>query len=421
MPNALEPLEPRRHLSAGDLDPSFGTGGTVTLRNGTVPTNGTPDTTATLLTLDHAGRTLVVSSSYTTGQHDDYSRPAAYALTRLTADGRPDARFALPSGGAIPLTPDEVPRKILIDSQDRIYVISEVYVRRYTASGKIDRSYGARGAAETDNYFGQTVDATLTADDVLWLLGTTTDDEGPDGAYSYVTRLAADGVHYRDVEGSFAANDPSTPGNAYDYDTGPGLLRTLPDGSVLAAFDTYNNVYPDNGDPIVRENGVTAFKFRPNGRVDRTYGSGGRAAYRWIGPVTNDVGDASSAYLAGLFDDGTVLVRDEPAHAAARHVTLTTAGHQGANVAFGSAVLQNANPGEYTFHRQPDGRRLVFDSNQYTVRRFNANGTHDTTFNHGLALTDVTAIAFGPNNTLLTTDSGRSDTDSSFVVRRIKL
>ena len=97
MPSTLEPLEPRRHHSAGDLDSSFGTGGTVTLRNGTVPTGGTPDAKPLHLALDHAGRTLVVSSAYTGPDPEAAARPIAYALTRLAPDGRPDARFSASS------------------------------------------------------------------------------------------------------------------------------------------------------------------------------------------------------------------------------------------------------------------------------------------------------------------------------------
>ena len=420
----LEPLEPRRHLSAGDLDSSFGSGGTVTLRNPTVPTSGTTDVQPRLLAVDHAGRTLVVSSAYTGPEPKYTSRPIGYALTRLTPDGRPDARFALPTGGAIALNADEPPQKILVDSRDRIYVIADGSVRRYTASGKLDRTYGRRGTAAPYNVFSRNVDATFTADDVLWLLGTNYDTEGPDGPYSYVTRIAPDGVNSRDVQQTFAANEPAASIEHFETTTAGGQLRTLPDGSVLAAFDTSAYLYPDDAATLI-ESGAMAFKFKPNGRLDRTYGKNGRAVYRQTYPQIEPDEDQPELEpytgLAGLTDDGTVLIYDKPAGGPGRHVTITPAGRQGADVWFGSDPFPALYSTGDVFHTQPDGRRLVYNGGENTLRRYTQSGTPDATFNHGSPFTNVAAIAFGPNNTLLTTDTGRSVTDSRFVVRWIEL
>ena len=426
MPSPIEPLEPRRHLSAGDLDSSFGSGGTVSLRNGTVPTGGTPDAKPLHLAVDHAGRTLVVSSAYTAPDLEAAARPISYALTRLTPDGRPDARFALPTGGSIALNADDPPRKILVDSRDRIYVMSDGSVRRYTASGKIDRTYGRRGTAAPYNVFSRNVDATVTADDVLWLLGTNYDTEGPDGPYSYVTRIAPDGVNSRDVQATFAANEPVASIEHFETTTASGLLRTLPDGAVLAAFDTSFYLYldDDNGASLV-ESGVRAFKFKPDGRPDRTYGKNGRVAYvrtyALTPPDENHPENDPITALTGLSDDGTVLILDHPAGGPRPTVTLTPAGRQGANASSDADPFPFGDYTDFVIHPQPGGRRLVYNGSDQTVRRYNANGTRDNTFNGGTPFTNVAAIAFGPDNTLLMTDTGRSTTDARFVVRRIEL
>lgn len=148
---ALESLERRTLLTAGGLDPTFGTGGIAYL---------TSQRPAEIRTVAGAhlpdGKLLLLGEViYTDGYSDN-----TFALTRLNADGSPDATFgrggtlvepithrrnrtaALP--GTIPL-----PQALAVDDQGRIYVggkdFNQTYVARLNPNGTADATFGVGG------------------------------------------------------------------------------------------------------------------------------------------------------------------------------------------------------------------------------------------------------------------------------------
>ena len=101
-----------------------------------------------------------------------------------------------------------------------------------------------------------------------------------------------------------------------------------------------------------------------------------------------------------------------------RQTVFTPAGRLGGVAAFGRSAVTQRFVVDADLFTQLDGCRLVLDVNTKTLRRFNADGTLDATFNHNAPLRYVTVIAFGPAGTHLIADTGRSDSDPRFVVRR---
>src|SRR5204863_379027 len=89
VPNFVEPLESRRLLSAGDLDPTFGAGGKVV----SDPSGG-EDTAAAVATTDD-GSVLVGGTTWTGTQW-------TFEITRHTADGVLDPTFG--TGGTVRTT-----------------------------------------------------------------------------------------------------------------------------------------------------------------------------------------------------------------------------------------------------------------------------------------------------------------------------
>src|SRR5947207_14494917 len=77
----VEALEARKLLSAGALDPSFGTGGKVT-----VDFHG-PQVQSTVVAVQADGKTVVAGPSTDPGHETDV------ALTRLNVDGTLDTTF----------------------------------------------------------------------------------------------------------------------------------------------------------------------------------------------------------------------------------------------------------------------------------------------------------------------------------------
>lgn len=77
-----EPLEPRRLLSAGDLDATFGTGGAAA-----VDSDGNNEQLGAMLVQPDGRILLAGSSRYGNGPESDY------VLARLNADGSVDTTF----------------------------------------------------------------------------------------------------------------------------------------------------------------------------------------------------------------------------------------------------------------------------------------------------------------------------------------
>jgi uncharacterized delta-60 repeat protein len=127
---AVHDLAVVRYTASGALDPTFGTGGTVT-----TPIGG-GNSAATEIAIDGSGRIVVGGSS----------------LVRYTSSGALDTTF---NGTGIVSTPAY---GLAVDGSDRVVIAAPVYngvdndvrVARYTASGVLDGTFGTGGIVTTD-------------------------------------------------------------------------------------------------------------------------------------------------------------------------------------------------------------------------------------------------------------------------------
>src|SRR5262249_13072636 len=138
----LESLEGRILLAAGDLDPTFGTGGIATTDNNSygVAVYG--------LALQGDGKIVAVGGG-------------GFALARYNLDGSLDPTFG--SGGTvfailIPGDSQESARSVALQSDGKIVVAgftlgtrgNDFLLARYNTDGTLDQSFGAGGIVTTD-------------------------------------------------------------------------------------------------------------------------------------------------------------------------------------------------------------------------------------------------------------------------------
>jgi uncharacterized delta-60 repeat protein len=285
---AVEQLEGRLLLSAGDLDPTFGTGGKLT--TGFISSlDSTPGATAV-----QADAKIVVAGQASAGNN------FSLALARYNPDGTLDPSFG--AGGRV-LTPfgpaNRIePSAVAVQPDAKIVVAGSLggdfLVARYNVDGTLDTGFGTNGLVTTD--FGGTV------------------------------------------------------GRAES-------LLVQPDRKILVV---------GNAGTLSVNADVAMVRYNPDGSLDTGFGSGGKVAPF----AAND-----AAYAGVLQPDGKILVA-------------------------GSLQQEHPGPGPYP----------PFSTSEFSLRRYNADGSADTSFGfQGLVTTAFAstpddaaqAIALQPNGMIV--------------------
>jgi uncharacterized delta-60 repeat protein len=138
-------LAPELAQAAGELDPSFGSGGKVT-------TNfGNPNDGATSVAVDSLGRMVAVGYS-------NNSHSFSTGITRYNPNGSLDSSFG--NGGRVRISSDVLyaPFSLAVDAKDRIVVAGEVCgdthcnfaLARYRPNGTLDPSFSGDGRVTTN-------------------------------------------------------------------------------------------------------------------------------------------------------------------------------------------------------------------------------------------------------------------------------
>jgi uncharacterized delta-60 repeat protein len=254
--------------ASGDLDPSFGQGGAVTLST-------SPKLTVLDFALQHNGR--IVFAGTTPKAHDHTPK---YAVGRLRPDGRLDPSFG--SGGItlIPLLdPDGTPCAAHIARSARheqtAWAISltkdggilvagrgcgkEIVIAKLDHDGSIDPTFGVDGVVRTPVRGLEAItDMTVTQDGEIVVAGSNSGEDAvvaeyrPEGVLD--DRFAHDGVRAVDLSNDF---------------TFVWSVAVQPDHKVVIA----GNGYPSSGEPPF---GAFVARLRyPGGRLDPSFGSGG--------------------------------------------------------------------------------------------------------------------------------------------------
>jgi uncharacterized delta-60 repeat protein len=371
----------------GSLDTSFGPNhdGIATAAFGSV------DDEAYQLALDSVGRIVVAG---TTERFDSvgFNYYLDFAVARFNPDGNLDTSFgANHDGKAIThLTENfNVPSGLAIDAGDSVVLTTSTYrgsptyndivTLRYTAGGVLDTTFGLGGIVYSD--FGFTDFAGGVAIDgshilvVGNILGNTT---GEDFA---LLRFNADGS----PDTTFGHNGVATtdiPGASDNF--AQGVVVTQPDGKVLVAGTSY--------DVTAR---VTLARYNADGTPDTSFGAGG---------VVN-LGFGASGYgtLAGVAvtSSGQIIVAGTGFRSIDHDFAVarlnadgsldTTFGQNGIafadfgaeDTAVGVAIDSNGRivVAGYTLH--PGEGLPRFDTLDFAVARFNADGSLDANFGNG--------------------------------------
>ncbi len=392
----LEMLEGRCLMSAGALDPTFGSGGAVTTSFG----NNT-NTSAQVLALQPDGKIVAAGDS---------ENPASlsvgyYDLARYNADGSLDRTFgskgevqtkfnARVSANAIVLQPDG---KILVAGDDQKNFAFQIV--RYNSNGSLDTAFGHKGMVSTSFTQGSSE---------IWAL----DLETVGGVIKIVA--AGDVVLFNE-----AAN---TDGLAF------GLARYNLDGSLDTSFGSsgrvVTNIFPDeigrrvasvlqgDGKIVMAGEGGTAFgisrefalaRYNSDGSLDATFGSGGL--------VYTPMGGYAAAAIA-LQPDGRIVTGSE-----GNGFTLARYNPNGSlDTSFGSGGIVlttgiSLNGSLNGLAIQPaDGKIIAAGSSagSSALARYHPDGTLDATFGSGGIVTPTfgqgdTAVALQADGKIVTT------------------
>ena len=276
----------------GDLDPTFGTGGTLM-----TDLNRSTDL-ASAVAIQSDGKLVVVGQTY---KNNDYSTED-FAVARYNTDGTLDTTFG--NGGRVRTDfPGlaAVPSAVVIQPDGKIVVAGGAFplftflgnfeVVRYNSNGSLDRSFG-NGGIVTTNF--------------------------PQGSYAFDVALQPDGKII--AAGTVFVN--FDPGESSDTDF--ALARYNPDGSPDATFgnggqvstdflgfedDAFSVLIQPDGkivavgsanDPATFYD-FAAARYLSNGTIDTTFGVGGK--------VRTDFGDQNfdRARSAALQPDGKIV------------------------------------------------------------------------------------------------------------------
>ena len=280
----------------GDLDPTFGTGGTTLFDQGAF--GGAP------LALAPSGDLAIVGNLLDSGGHDQF------LLARLNAYGSLDSSFGFggvvvdqlksssPAGStpyALAVQPDGkiVAGGFASDASGR----RELAIARFNTDGSLDSTFNGTGTVIQQVGAGGTPQSNLDAlalqpDGKILAGGWATD--GSNNSVFMVARLNWDGS----FDASFGPGgvrmydiDESTP-----YDSAAQALAVQPDGKILAAGSATMNNKDDCCFLVARLN--------PDGTLDSSFGSGGR--------LIAQMGAGSTPFSEGLAlalqPDGKVVV-----------------------------------------------------------------------------------------------------------------
>jgi uncharacterized delta-60 repeat protein len=391
----LEALEDRYLLSAGALDPTFGSGGTVTTSFGNI--NAKAQVNAQVLVIQPDGKIVAAGDS----ENSATLNVGYYDLARYNPDGSLDNTFGSKgevqakfgyrvTANAIALQPDG---KILLAGRNINNGTFEIV--RYNSNGSLDSTFGDKGVVNTS--FGQ-------GGSQIWSLDLET--------IGGVTKIVA-------------AGDVWT--SASPFVSVFGLARYNLDGSLDGAFGSGGKVVTNmsseaNPDPLgsaVQGDGKIVLageafsagansrefalaRYNTNGSLDATFGGGGL--------ILTPIGPNAEARAVALQPDGKIVAGGWGT--SATHVrpefALSRYNPDGSlDTSFGSSgvvltpiiALYDSNDTINGLAIQPGNGQIIAvgwaNFNSSALVRYNPDGSLDATFGSG----GIVAGSFGQGDT----------------------
>jgi uncharacterized delta-60 repeat protein len=389
----------------GMPDPGFGNNGRVTTNFSTddqalsvaVQPDGRIVAAGTMENL--AFRTMAVARYLTSGALDtsfDGDGQATISFGQVLPDGRANEVLLQPDG------------KIVVVGAFQDSPVPNYALARLNADGSLDSSFGTGGKVTTPLAGGARagIAAVLQLDGRIVALGST----GFPRTNIAVVRYLANGS----LDATFGTAGQVSVPTALGVQA--GALALQPDGRILVAGST--TVSPD----------FALVRLLPDGTLDTSFDGDGL--------VTSDFGGTEVASSVAVQPDGGIVVSGSRTSTAVDIALARYLPNGALDAAFGTGGLATADAGaEETADGlvvQPDGKLLVAGSrndtggNDFILARFNADGTHDTTFGTaGFLLTDfgspddqAHALAIGPDRLVAAGSTAIGSFERDFAVAR---
>jgi uncharacterized delta-60 repeat protein len=364
---------------AGDLDPTFGTGGIVTTAN----------TGANAAALQSDGK-IVVAGSISMGQN---SQPG---LLRYTTNGVLDSSFG--TGGEVVFavgTSNPGPAfAVAIQIDGKILAAAPANLRltvfRFNTNGSVDNTFGTNGSVEIggEPFLAPAVGGITLQPDGKILIDTR----------DIVARLVANGQ----LDSTFGSN-----GVAPTVGVFGGSVAPLPNGDILIGEGNITSLYAPNGSLITSfgVNGQTAgFPFDGKGGFVATTNIRGVTKIITAGTLVT-----SPSLMFGQTVTGFLLVR----YNADGTIDNSFGHHGGVATAFPGNILSRAfavtlqTNGDIVAAGQtaPTDVDMTRGPSYFGLVRYNPNGSVDTTFgNSGFVSTQFGNTEAFVNTVLIQTD-----------------
>jgi uncharacterized delta-60 repeat protein len=373
----LETLESRCVLSAGQLDPTFGSGGQV-LTDFMGPAADHPEAIVT-----QADGKVVVA-----GVSTDDSGIGRLALARYDGDGSLDATFG--SGGQVlaGFDPGSTVAGMVQEPNGQLVVVgSDFSLERFDRNGTLDTTFGTQGTVVT-GIAGIASAAAIQADGKVIVIGSDQTDNVPG---FLITRLNTDGS----LDTGFGGDRVTTVFGFHDL---ARAVAVQPDGKIIVVGDS-------------ADIGGVAARYNPDGSLDASFNGTGKSTSFGGAAVAVQPDGKLVAASAHLFGTEFSLQRCNPD--GSQDSSFGTFGQ--VTTDFGAGVYASPSFVGVT----PDGKLVAVglwtfvsylgaSTDTIAVARYNRDGSPDTSFDgNGKAVVDAHLSTFGDTVTAAVEADGK--------------
>jgi uncharacterized delta-60 repeat protein len=384
--------------AGGELDPSFSGDGWVRTLEVRSPTNTYLPRGGEDVALQPDGKILV------TGEILDATSHWYFGVFRYRADGLLDRTFAGEGFAEIDLGEAEFAHAVAVQRNGRIVVAGEADCRlavcfalvRFLPDGSLDRGFGAGGVVRTMfSRYGasRAYDVAVRPDGKIVAVGMRfRGDDAQDDELFAVARYLPDGG----LDRTFSRDGLASVDFGFG-DADAAAVALQPGGKILVAGNGARNVYRSGEDFAVA-------RLRADGRLDRAFSGDGRATVDFGHRLSDGVRG-----LALWRGGRVVLAGSSGKRGTAPRIAVARLRANGRlDRTFGAGGKRLTRPGPHGGYadavvRQPDGRIVVagrvfdderLDTSGWVLARYGRGGALDPSFGHsGLVVSDFSSGA----------------------------
>jgi uncharacterized delta-60 repeat protein len=355
--------------AAGDLDPTFGTGGKVTTDFGGADA-------AFAVALQSDGKVVAAGTS-------DPGSNRNFAAARYLTDGSLDTTFGTGGKVTTDLGGADIAYSVAIQGDGKIVAAGGdgggFGLARYTVSGGLDTTFGTGGKVNTD--FGDSasgISVAIQSDGKIVVAGFA-GSSTPDVA---VARYNSDGS----LDSTFGSGGKVTT-DFGDSDIGTSVAIQSDGKIVVAGFTFTGFIGSGAGDFIVA-------RYQTDGSLDSTFGTGGKVTTDFVGDESGEGVPGVSVSIQGngrIVVAGTSTVLGSGTGADFALARYHADGSLDSTFGTGGMVITNFGGADtgYAVAAQSDGRIAMAGwvasqaGNDFGVARYDSDGSLDTTFGTG--------------------------------------